>query len=85
MPGKFYGRAMKISVQASTGIEVIVWRDGTWFHATRAGSDSEPQLCMPIDLFEVIAELADLDLERVEDAREALGLADEAQRDLAST
>jgi hypothetical protein len=42
----------------------------------------EPQVCLPVDLFEVIAELAALDLEREEDAREAVRLANDARRRL---
>jgi hypothetical protein len=74
---------MRVSIQPSTGVEVIVWRDGTLFSAARAGSAAEPQVCMAIDLFEVIAELAGLDLEDLDHAREALALADTAQQDLA--
>jgi hypothetical protein len=40
------------------------------------------QICLAVDLFEVIAELAGLDLERHEQAAEAIGLAEEAQRRL---
>ena len=49
----------------------------------RAGAEKEPQVCLAVDLFEVIAELAALDLEQSDHAREAIELADAVQTDLA--
>ncbi len=74
---------MRVSVQPTTGVDVVVWRDDALFYAVKAGSEAEPQVCMGVDLFEVIAELSGLDLERLEHAREALDLAEAAQRELA--
>ena len=48
-----------------------------------AGAQSEPQVCLAVDLFEVVAEIAGLDLERSDQAREAMQLADAVQTDLA--
>jgi hypothetical protein len=66
-------------------VEVIVWRAGALFHARRADGGREPQVCVGVDLFEVIAELSGLDLERLEHAREALRLASAAQTELKSS
>jgi hypothetical protein len=74
---------MRVKIQASTGSEVVVWRDGTLFYAARAGAEKEAQVCLGVDLFEVIAELAALDLEQSDEAREAIELADAVQTDLA--
>ena len=73
---------MKLTVTASTGIDLVVWRDAEMFHARRAGEATEPQICLGVDLFEVIAELADLDLDKTTDAAEAVLLADDAQQRL---
>ncbi len=73
----------RVKIQTSTGTDVVVWRDGTLFYAVRAGAEKEPQVCLAVDLFEVIAELAALDLEQSDQAREAIELADAAQTDLA--
>jgi hypothetical protein len=43
---------------------------------------TEPQICLAVDLFEVIAELAGLDLEDASQSAEAVALADRAQREL---
>ncbi len=74
---------MRISVHTSKGVQVNAWREGGLFHVTRADSHHEPQVCMGVDLFEIIAELCELDLERSEDAREALELASTVQTQLA--
>lgn len=73
---------MKLTLTTSTGIEIVVWRDDEMFHARRANEASEPQICLGVDLFEVIAELANLDLDAMPDAAEAVLLADDAQRRL---
>ena len=54
------------------------------FAALRAGGDEEAQICLGIDLFEVIAELAGLDLENEEQSEEATQLAEEARQRLSS-
>jgi hypothetical protein len=79
---------MKVTVTASNGAELVVWREHHTYFARRADEASEPQICLAVDLFEVIAELAELDLERQDQAAEALALANDAQsrtrpRDLA--
>ena len=70
---------MKLTLTASTGIDIVVWRDDEMFHARRASEATEPQICLGVDLFEVIAELAELDLDETADAAEAVLLADDAQ------
>jgi hypothetical protein len=70
---------MKLTLETSTGIEIVVWRDDEMFHARRASEATEPQICLGVDLFEVIAELAELDLDDTADASEAVLLADHAQ------
>ncbi|HEY1509627.1 MAG TPA: hypothetical protein VGF93_11520 [Solirubrobacteraceae bacterium] len=52
------------------------------FHALPVGSVVEPQICVAVDLFEVIAELAGLNLDVRAESVEAVGLAIEAQRRL---
>jgi hypothetical protein len=73
---------MKLNLRASTGVDIVVWRDDETFHAQRADDASEPQICLGVDLFEVIADLADLDLDDTSHAAEAVSLADDAQRRL---
>jgi hypothetical protein len=71
---------MKITIVASNGAEIVVWREHDTFSARRAEAVSEPQICLAVDLFEVIAELAELDLERADEAAEALALSQDALR-----
>ena len=73
---------MKIKQTASTGADVVVWRENEMFHARLAGSASEPQICLAVDLFEVIAELAGLDLDDSRQAAEAVALAEQLQQQL---
>jgi hypothetical protein len=73
---------MRITLTPSTGVEVVVWREQDMFGASRSDMTHEAQICMGIDLFEVIAELAELDLEDRAHAHEALELAEDAQRRL---
>jgi hypothetical protein len=73
---------MKLNLTASTGIDIVVWRDDETFHARRAGEAVEPQICLGVDLFEVIAELAGLDLDETTAAAEAVRLADDARAHL---
>ncbi len=71
---------MAVTVRASTGVEIAVWREGALFHAAHlAGTKREPQVCIALDLFEVIAELAGLNLEVPQHSREALELAASVQ------
>ncbi len=74
--------AMAVTVRASTGVEIAIWREGMLFHAAHAGSEREPQVCIALDLFEVIAELAGLNLEMPHHSREALELAASVQAQL---
>jgi len=75
---------MTLSFTASTGVKILVWREQDMFAASRAGVAGEPQICLGVDLFEVIAELAGLELEDERDAEEATRLADEARQRLPS-
>jgi hypothetical protein len=75
---------MTVSLTASTGAKILVWREKDMFAALRAGGAAEAQVCLGVDLFEVIAELAGLDLDDERDADEATGLADAARQRLSS-
>jgi hypothetical protein len=75
---------MKVTLTASTGAKILVWREGDTFHAQQAQAAAEPQICLGIDLFEVIADLAGLDLEKGARAAEAIRLSELAQRRLGS-
>jgi hypothetical protein len=70
---------MQLTLTASTGAKLQVWREEDLFHATRPDTRSPPEVCLAVDLFEVIAELAGLDLEHERQSREAMALADLAQ------
>jgi hypothetical protein len=76
---------MRVTLTASTGAKILVWREKDVFHACHADAIERPQVCLAVDLFEVIAELAGLDLEREGGATEAVKLASNAQRQLAET
>ena len=76
---------MKVTVKASTGAAVRVWRANGLFYARKADSTTEPQICVGVDLFEVIAELAGLNLEDSRQSVEAMRLSREAQHRLAMT
>jgi hypothetical protein len=73
---------LKVTVRASTGAQIRVWREDDLFYARPAGSALEPQICVAVDLFEVIAELAGLNLEVTAESAEAVRLAMDAQRQL---
>jgi len=59
-------------------------RPGRREETLRPGGHEEAQICLGIDLFEVIAELAGLDLDNEEQSDEATRLAREAQHRLGS-
>jgi hypothetical protein len=62
-------------ITASTGVELaVLYRPDLFYleHADRAG---DVEVCLGVDLFEVIAELAGLELELEAQIAEALGLA----------
>jgi hypothetical protein len=75
---------MTVTLTTSTGATVLVWREKDMFAASRAGAADEAQICLGIDLFEVVAELAGLDLDDEGEADEATQLADEARQRLSS-
>jgi hypothetical protein len=75
---------MKVTLTASTGVQIAVWREQDMFAAQRADATHDAQICLGVDLFEVLAELANLNLENRADAGEAIELAAEAQRRLAA-
>ena len=75
---------MKVTVRASTGEQIRVWRENDLYYARPAGSAVEPQICAAVDLFEVIAELAGLDLDDEEESEEATRLATDARQRLSS-
>ncbi len=60
-----------------------MWRDQGLFQAWRVDQVGQAQTCLGVDLFEVIAELAQLDLEDGTQAAEAIRLAERAERGLA--
>jgi len=75
---------MKVTLAASTGVKIEVWREEEedLFHAQRAVDAAEPQTCVAVDLFEVIAEVAELDLDDPMESAEAVSLARQALRRL---
>jgi hypothetical protein len=75
---------MTVTLTASTGAKILVWREKDMFAAQRAGGSEEAQICLGVDLFEVIAELAGLDLEDSEQSEEATRLATDGRQRLAS-
>ncbi|MBV8712170.1 MAG: hypothetical protein JOY56_10350 [Solirubrobacterales bacterium] len=75
---------MTVTLTTSTGAKILVWREKDMFAALRAGGSEEAQICLGIDLFEVVAELAGLDLDDEDEAEEATQLADAARQRLSS-
>jgi len=75
---------MTVTFTASTGANILVWREKDMFAASLASAAEEAQICLGIDLFEVIAELAGLDLDDERDADEATRLAEDARQRLSS-
>jgi hypothetical protein len=75
---------MTVTFTASTGAKILVWREKDMFAALRADAAEEAQICLGVDLFEVVAELAELDLDDEEQAEEATRLADDARQRLSS-
>jgi hypothetical protein len=73
---------MEVTLGTSTGAKIVVWREKDVFHARRIDRGEEPQTCWAVDLFEVIAELAQFDLDDPAQAVEALRLAARAERRL---
>lgn len=75
---------MTVTLTASTGAKILVWRETDMFAALRARASEEAQICLGVDLFEVVAELAGLELDDEEQCEEATQLADEARQHLSS-
>ena len=73
---------MELTLRASTGAKILVWRENDVYHARRSDGSMDTQVCLAMDLFEVVAELASLDLERGAEAAEAIELAESALRRL---
>lgn len=69
-----------VTVAASTGAKIVVWREQDMFAARRHEQAGDAEICLGIDLFEVIADLAGLDLDDHIQGNEATRLAQEAQR-----
>lgn len=69
---------MRVKLRASTDAKIVVWREEDGLHSRRADAADRAQICLAVDLFEVIAELAGLDLEQPQQAAEAVNLADQA-------
>jgi hypothetical protein len=78
------GENMTVTLTASTRAKILVWREQDMFAARRAGASEEAQVCLGIDLFEVVAELAGLDLDDSEESEEATRLAEDARQRLSS-
>jgi hypothetical protein len=77
---------MQVTLRASNGAKILVWREADLFCARRLEApDDETQTCLGLDLFEIVAEIADLDLEDGAQAAEAIELSGTAQRRLART
>jgi hypothetical protein len=70
---------LKVTLTASTAAKIVVWREAGLFYVRLSDSTVRPQVCMAVDLFEVIAEVAGLDLEVGEQAAEAMSLAEAAR------
>lgn len=73
---------MKVTLTASTAAKIVVWKERELYHAQRLELPANPQVCLAVDLFEVIAELAGLDLERPDHCAEAATLSEHAQSQL---
>ena len=73
---------MQVTLRASTGVWIDVWHEHCLFCARGHDQLGEPQTCLAVDLFEVIAELAQLDLEDETQAAEAMSIAERAERRL---
>ena len=74
---------MKVTLTASTAAKIVVWQENDdLYHARRLELPEHPQVCLAVDLFEVIAELSGLNLEDPEQVAEATTLAEQAQAQL---
>jgi hypothetical protein len=73
---------MEVTLTASTAAKIVVWKERELYHAQRLELPANPQVCLAVDLFEVIAELAGLDLEQPDQCAEAANLSERAQSQL---
>ncbi|MDQ6605614.1 MAG: hypothetical protein M3Z06_03605 [Actinomycetota bacterium] len=73
---------MQVTLRASTGAKILVWLEHDSYHVRLADRSDDPRICLEMDLFEVIAELARLDLEEGAQTVEAMRLAEDAERRL---
>jgi hypothetical protein len=73
---------MQVTLRASTGAKILVWLEHDSYRVQLADRTDDPRICLELDLFEVIAELAGLELEEGAQAVEAMTLAEEAERRL---
>jgi hypothetical protein len=71
-----------VRLTPSTAKSVVIWWDGELFHARSSDAAGDDQVCLGVDLFEVIAELAALNLDDEDQAAEALELAQTARAKL---
>jgi hypothetical protein len=77
---------MQVTLRTTNGAKILVWREDDLFSARRAEAHAdETQTCLGLDLFEIVADLGDLDLEDGAQAEEAIDLARSAQRQLAGS
>ncbi|MDQ6606998.1 MAG: hypothetical protein M3Z06_10690 [Actinomycetota bacterium] len=50
------GNTMQVTLRASNGAKILVWREDDLFSARRAEAPLEPaQTCLGLDLFEIVA------------------------------
>lgn len=74
---------MQVTLRASNGAKILVWHEGDLFHVRRADAPTEQSRASTgLELFEIIAELAELDLEDGAQAAKAIALSESAQRRL---
>jgi hypothetical protein len=75
---------MQVTLRASNGAKILVWREDDLFHARRAEAPVEQsRASRGLELFEIIADLAELNLEDGAQAARAIELAESVQRRLA--
>jgi hypothetical protein len=73
----------QVTLRTSNGAKILVWHEDDRFHARRAEAPTEPpRTSGALELFEIIADLAGLDLEDGAQAAAAIDLSESAQRRL---
>jgi hypothetical protein len=74
----------QVTLRASNGAKILVWREDDVFRVRRAEAPADQtRTSRELELFEIIADLAGLDLEDGAQAASAIELADRAQLRLA--